>query len=307
LVQQRFFIKEYTSKKMFTDTFTVLYGAQDSYLDVTKAVLENCVYNDKIYIPSDDTSRSEIFGDPMFGVLKHIKIIHQKEYVFEVDIEIIFTQDGPMYPEEELAKIHSSLNFTGGSLQDEYPEQLMAMMFIQKDAKVLELGSNIGRNTLIIGSILDDPKNFVTVECDANTCRILKKNLEFNDLPIHVVEAAVSKRRLFQVGWNTYTEENAPSNAVEVNTISFSQIQQQYQLEFDTLVADCEGALYYILQDEPDMLDKMKLIIVENDYNDLSHKQAVDDIVVNKGFKRIYVKRGPWGPCAPNFYEVWVK
>jgi hypothetical protein len=35
---------------------------------------------------------------------------------------------------------------------------------------------------------------------------------------------------------------------------------------FDTLVLDCEGAFYYILQDTPEILEGIKLLIMENDY-----------------------------------------
>lgn len=47
-------------------------------------------------------------------------------------------------PVEKLQQIHSKLNLIHGSFTDEYPEQLMAVMFIKPEAKVLELGGEYG-------------------------------------------------------------------------------------------------------------------------------------------------------------------
>lgn len=49
-----------------------------------------------------------------------------------------------------MQKIHSKLNLILGNLLEEYPEQLMTAMYLKKNAKVLELGANIGRNTCVI-------------------------------------------------------------------------------------------------------------------------------------------------------------
>lgn len=74
----------------------------------------------------------------------------------------------------------------------------------------------------------------------------------------------------------------------------------------DTLVSDCEGALYYILLDTPELLNGMKTLIVENDYDDIEKKRFVYRIVTEKGFRRVYVKSGGFGPCSAFFFEVWV-
>jgi len=70
---------------------------------------------------------------------------------------------------------------------------------------------------------------------------------------------------------------------------------------------DCEGAFYYILMDIPEILNNIHLIIMENDYWDITHKQYVDNVLTKNGFYRNYVKSGGWGPCQSNFFEVWKK
>ena len=87
----------------------------------------------------------------------------------------------------------------------------------------------------------------------------------------------------------------------------FDEIEKANDITFDTLVADCEGALYYIIQDEPNMFDNINTIIMENDYHDINQKEFLDNFLLNKSFKRIYVNGGGWGPCAKYFFEVWKK
>ena len=81
----------------------------------------------------------------------------------------------------------------------------------------------------------------------------------------------------------------------------------KYNIEFNTLVLDCEGAFYYMLLDMPEMLENIKLIIMENDYWDLNHKNVVDDILMKNNFYVDYTEGGGWGPCSHNFFEVWKK
>ncbi len=77
--------------------------------------------------------------------------------------------------------------------------------------------------------------------------------------------------------------------------------------DFDTLVLDCEGAFYYILMDMPEILNNINLIIMENDYWDITQKHYIDNILFKNNFYRDYVESGGWGPCYNNFYEVWKK
>jgi len=56
--------------------------------------------------------------------------------------------------------------------------------------------------------------------------------------------------------------------------------------------------------DMPEILNNINLIIMENDYQDISHKKNVDDILIKNNFYRDYVE--PIGWCE-NFFEVWKK
>ena len=215
-------------------------------------------------------------------------------------------------PEKKLEKIHSGLTFKYGNIIEEYPEQIMSTMYIDSEDVVLEIGANIGRNTLVIASLLTDSSNLVSLETDKKTCVMLEENKKNNNLKFFIENSAISKLPVLCDGWNSIQVDetyNTPLTESQwfANIISFEELEVKYDKKFDTLVADCEGALYYILQDFPKMLNDIKTIIMENDYKDINHKLKVDEILKANQFLRKFVKAGGWGPCSEFFYEVWKK
>ena len=309
-----------------------IYGVPDKYIDVSRIVLNKCISNGVINIPSTDLKRAEIFGDPAYGTYKHMVIYDNegnKKYFYDGEIISIriddnFTTDdsnnlkswwnsnGKYIADhnDRLKGLHSRIKMIQGNMNDEVPEQLLAMQYVKDNAKVLELGSNIGRNTLVISTILNDSSNLITLESDPNTARILQQNLDMNVSTSRVEASALSKKNLIQNHWNTrplLDGESIPDGWAPVNIITFNQLCSKYNIEFDTLVADCEGALFYIFQDEPDMLNSIHTIIMENDYWVITHKQYVDEFMSTRGFKRIHYQAGGLGPCREFFFEVWQK
>lgn len=205
----------------------------------------------------------------------------------------------------KLKKIHSKLKIIHGSLNEEYSEQIMVANFLKKNAVVLELGGNIGRNSCVIAKLLSDSKNLVTLESDPEIAVKLLQNRNLNRLNFHIEASALSKRPLIQKDWDTIPSEEVLPGYKKVNTISYSDLKIKYQKNFDTLVADCEGALFYILQDDPSMLEDVNLIFVENDYFKIPEGyQYVINKFMEYGFNLIYEK--PTND-VPFFYQVWSK
>lgn len=214
---------------------------------------------------------------------------------------------------DKLTDLHSKLKLNYGNFSEEYPEQEMAVMYIKPDDIVLELGGNIGRNSCIIASLLNDSKNLVVFESSNTIAQQLKENRDLNNLNFHIEDCAISKCELYQNRWDTIPVNyiiNHPDfvNWTKIKTLTWSDIKNKYNnICFNILVADCEGALYYILRDEPTFLENFKKIIIENDFNQLETKLAVDEEFKKFNFKRVYVKAGGFGPCQKFFYEVWEK
>lgn len=303
----------------------ILYGKNDNVIDISN------LFKDIIVIPKNDNKRASLFGDPIYGVLKVIIITddfnktrtldHTEEIILLPDGNGKFNLDLPVNwefiyslnisDEDKLKVLHQLLILNFGSFQEEYQEQLMAMKFIKPTDVVLELGGNIGRNSCIIGSILNDSKNLLVLETISEYANKLNINRLNNNLKFNIENSALSKRRLIQNEWDTKPSEINENGWTVVNTITFDKLISKYNMHFNTIVADCEGALYYILKDEPKVLHNINTIIIENDFKDINHKIFVDEEFRKNGFERVYVEKLNDKILFPYtrdfFYEVWQK
>jgi FkbM family methyltransferase len=297
----------------------IYFGIQHQCIDVTLICAEKLKRGGVISIPSGDCNRSIHFTDPLNGVHKKIIIEHNDiitEYDEFVNIKIN-TVDNTIITTNELdivnaincrlMQIHSKLKMNHGNLNEEIPEQKMAIRFLTGSEKVLEIGGNVGRNTLVIASILENDANLVTLECDPDIATQLTENRDLNNFKFHIEPSALSNRKLIQKGWDTMPSEILITGFKWVNTVSMEHLKTKYNIEFDTLVLDCEGAFYYILMDMPDILNNINLIIMENDYHIMAHKEYVNFILTKNNFYVDYMENGGWGPCAGHFFEVWKK
>lgn len=281
--------------------------------DVTKQCFNQLTHNKILTIPASNDDRISIFGNISPGNNHHIIIkTNDKLFLLDNSSKIIIQVDKKILydiNEQEIAiiidKIHSSLSIAYGTLNDELPEQKMSVKFLTGNEKVLEIGGNIGRNSLIISSILSDSSNLVSLESSHSIYKQFIENRDTNRHKFHIENSALSKRRLIQRDWNTTPSEELWSGWEWVNTITYDELQNKYNIVFDTLVLDCEGAFFYILQDFPDMLNNINLIIMENDYQDINQKRYIDTVLENNNFYPIYREAGGWGCCYNNFFEVW--
>jgi len=184
----------------------------------------------------------------------------------------------------------------------------MTFSILNKKNKVLEIGGNIGRNSLIIASLLENDKNLVVLETNNESSKQLEENKQLNNFNFKIENSALSKRKLIQKEWITIPSENLINGFHWVNNlISLKELNEKYNIIFDTLILDCEGAFYYILLDMPEILDNIKMIIMENDYLDIKHKEYVDKILNQNNFKRCYIEPSFYYniQCSQYFYEIW--
>ena len=308
--------------------FCIKYGVSDNLLDVTNVAYSQAVTQNILYIPSNDGNRAAIFTDPLPGVLKSIFIKDLStglEGVFDSSKDIFIDLGsariflGAAAPPHILAnfpnfrdtsrytQLRAGLKLDFGTFDDEFPEQMMVVKYLRGDEKVLEIGGNIGRNSMIIAAILNQCGNsqFVCLECDQNSATMLTHNKALNNLEFFIEPSALSNRKLIMQGWNTIVSDVVLEGYVEVQTITLDQLTAKYNIAFDTLVLDCEGAFYYILIDMPQILVSVKTVIMENDYHDLAHKLYINEVLRNNKFEVVHSQAGGWGVCQPFFFEVW--
>jgi len=311
-----------------------MYGDEIIGIDVSKIVYNTLMKNGIIRIPRYDYQRCAALQQPVNGIKKNITIIDcnrvKKRYNDTTEIYIdtlnseIYTIDCnipkhivDVYPEiigNKLNLIHLIIPLKHDWFGTEIPEQVLSIKFLTGNEKVLELGSNIGRNTFVIAFILNKSNNYnlVSLESNSDIYQKLVENKEGTGLNCFLENAALSKRNLIQEidsssssGWETVVSDVVTEGYQKVNTITFDELEKKYNITFDTLVLDCEGAFFYILLDMPEILNNINLIIMENDYHDIEQKKYIDGLLKENGLSVVHSEGGGWGPCADFFYQVW--
>ena len=109
---------------------------------------------------------------------------------------------------------------------DESFEQYMTYRFLPRDSSVLELGGNIGRNSMLISSILTNPEKHVVLESYSEIADCLKKNRDENNKRFHVEDAALSKRKLLQKenSWTTIPSDRLLEGYKKVRNVTKSDL-----------------------------------------------------------------------------------
>jgi len=306
----------------------IWYGAEGRYSNVTALATLFGYREGVLTLPSSDPARAAILGDPLPGIHKKIKITDSEgDKIYPAGEPIVYKgemgaveslpssrkdwweKEGRLIrnPDERLRNLHRYLRLVHGSMLDEYPEQLMIIQYVRPEARVLEIGGNIGRSSCVIASVLSDSSRLVVLESDPKSAKILEQNRDINGFKFQIQASALSSIPLSQSGWDTLPTKDAPSTWAPVNTITWEELGALYSMKFDTLVLDCEGAFYPIVRDYPQILDGVHTVIIENDFHRLSDYQYVSAKLTGAGLKRVVVRSGGWGPCSPFFYEVYSK
>jgi hypothetical protein len=104
--------------------------------------LNKLTHNNIITIPDGDNNRTKFFTE--YNEFVIIKISLFDNTVTTINIKNI---------KDKLQAIHSKLNIKYGTFNEELPEQKTAVRYLSGNEKVLEIGANIGRNSLIIANL----------------------------------------------------------------------------------------------------------------------------------------------------------
>ena len=162
----------------------ILYGSDHYRVDITDTVMQKHLVNRNVCIPNSDHARADLFGDPAFGEVKFIKIfddmlnsrIYNSEQVVNIPVDCDFEnfEDKTLESSKEETDAIISTHSFNHNVQwvksnpndynsDETYEQYMTYRFLPRNASVLELGGNIGRNSMLISSLLNDPTKHVVL------------------------------------------------------------------------------------------------------------------------------------------------
>lgn len=128
----------------------------------------------------------------------------------------------------------------------ERTEQRHAYKYIEPDDVILELGGRYGMAAVYANAKLKNKRNHYVVEPDSTVIEALNKNKESHFADFHVFNGYVSRtpmkliREENPIGLGNFS---VPCEKADGECKTLEQIKNETGLEFNTLIADCEGFL----------------------------------------------------------------
>ena len=172
----------------------------------------------------------------------------------------------------------------------EKPEQDLANKYINETDIVLELGARYGSVSCIINSKLNNKNNQVVVEPDNRVWDALEINKYTNKCEFNIVKGFISNKNLDLVNLddcNGYGATFIENNNTRIPSYSLDNIKNKYNLNFNVLVADCEGFLEIFFDENPEFYDNLRLIIFEKDYSEKCDYDKIQNKLIEKKFDKI--------------------
>lgn len=179
----------------------------------------------------------------------------------------------------------------------EKEEQDDAKKYILPTDCVLELGARYGTVSVVINKKLNNPLLHVVVEPDNDVWTALEKNKENSNSKFHIIKGLLSNKKfsLAKGGVRTRQVEDKESTMPH---FSFDEVTKLVNKPFTVLVADCEGCIEHFLTENVEILENLRLVLLEEDepdncnyaivkqlFNDYSLKQ------VKSGFRSVWIRQ----------------
>lgn len=170
-------------------------------------------------------------------------------------------------------------------------EQDLANLYIMETDVVLELGARYGSVSCVINSKLNKKTNQVVVEPDDRVWNALEENRKRNSCEFHIVKGFVSEKKLDLTeldcclgGYGSTFIENKDT---KIKSFTLDQVREKYKLDFNVLVADCEGFLEVFFDENPGFYAKLRCIMFEADYREKCNYDKIKNTLREKGFVKI--------------------
>jgi hypothetical protein len=172
----------------------------------------------------------------------------------------------------------------------EVMEQELAKKYIKENDVVLELGARYGSVSCAINSKLNCKTNQVSVEPDDRVWNALERNRIVNKADFHIVKGFISNKKLGLTqldSWIGYGATSIEDENSKIPSFSLKEITDKYNLNFNVLVADCEGFLETFFDENPTFCDNLRLVIFEADCVEKCNYAKIKEMLRNKGFNNL--------------------
>mmetsp|Transcript_60313 Transcript_60313/g.73897 ORF Transcript_60313/g.73897 Transcript_60313/m.73897 type:complete len:271 (+) Transcript_60313:60-872(+) len=169
---------------------------------------------------------------------------------------------------EELAKDDCSFHHEKGGIFKcgfEHASRLMYITWFRPDAKVLEIGARYGQTGCLLSTILqrEAGAELVSADADPNVWDVLEGNFKQHKCWGKVVRGPVGTnpvkiKRVHSYGTQTGSVEDRGEGVIVPATPL-----ESLNTTFDTLSVDCEGCFSTFLEENPQLLESLTMIMAE--------------------------------------------
>jgi len=165
-----------------------------------------------------------------------------------------------------------------------------AKKYVKEDDIVLELGARFGGVACATNKILKDKTAHYCIEPDKSVWDALESNKLANDCHFNIIKGTISKRKQKICGssWATHTVED-PSSEIPNYPLPL--------LDFNVLIADCEGFLETFYNENKEFFKGLRLILFEKDKPKRCDYNYLVKEFIQLGFK----------PIKNSFHSVFIK
>ena len=168
--------------------------------------------------------------------------------------------------------------------QIEVQEQHDANAYIKPDDRVLELGARWGGISITINKILKNKKDHVAVEPESIVWEALEKNRDRHYCEFQICRGAISNKplKMNDGGYNGFGNYTSHTEEGDINLFKLSD----FNIDFNVLVVDCEGALENFYNENKDFFKQLRLILFERDRKDDCDYEYLENEFLKLGFKK---------------------
>lgn len=181
----------------------------------------------------------------------------------------------------------------------ERPEQDLANQYIMENDVVFELGARYGSVSCAINSKLKCKTNQVVVEPDDRVWDALERNRATNNCEFHIIRGFVSNTKLALTNldecFGGYGATYIVQDDSQIPSYTMADISEKYNLNFNVLVADCEGFLERFFDENPNFYDGLRLIMFEADYAEKCDYNKIRRALRQRGFmEKLHGHQNVW-------------
>lgn len=156
----------------------------------------------------------------------------------------------------------------------ETPEHDLVRKHLPQNSTVLEFGARYGSTSCEIAAIQKNSGKLVAVEPDSSVWQAYEQNIKAHYCNAHLLKGVVGNRPASKKGRSK--DYATRYSFMEVPALSFFDLQKKFDLNFDTLLIDCEGCVQNLLDQNPNMLANIDTILMEGDMGIYNGDKAPD-------------------------------